>query len=79
MQYEVISSEVVGSPVTNADGLTRTWQFNVTSNVVGNTYPEFYHTDTSQFVFSVMDSQIVIQQKLDAAAALYVQTNYPNT
>ena len=53
MDYEVISAIVEGAPVTLEDEVTREWQYNVTSNIVVNTYPEFYHADTDKFQFPI--------------------------
>lgn len=76
VKYEMVTLSFVGAPKLNKDGVTYTWYINVVSNVIGNTYTEFYHTDTTFFTFTDKDSQDEIKLKAQQTGITYVATHY---
>ena len=79
MNYELKTYLLVGSPSDNEDGISRDWNMNVTTNIVGNRYSQFYRQDTTNFNFLKTDTQSQILEKAQIQALFFITQTYPNT
>lgn len=80
MNYELKDTNWIGSPKVKEGDPTKVVVYvNVTTGIVGQTYPGFQNVNTVLMEFPISMTGAEMQAETSVQAAAYIVSTYPNT